>query len=71
MANHLDRNVSVSLASPVTIFTAIFVTLKLCGVIDWSWWWVLSPLWVPLALAGSFFAAILSILAYDEWREGR
>jgi len=23
-----------------------FIILKLCGVIDWSWWWVLSPLWI-------------------------
>ncbi len=29
----------------------VFLVLKLCGVIDWSWWWVLSPLWISLALA--------------------
>lgn len=23
-----------------------FIVLKLCHVIDWSWWWVLSPLWI-------------------------
>lgn len=28
----------------------VFVVLKLCGVIDWSWWWVTSPFWIPLAL---------------------
>ena len=28
----------------------IFVTLKLCKVIDWSWWWVLSPLWIGAAI---------------------
>lgn len=28
----------------------VFVTLKLCGVIDWSWWWVTSPFWIPLVL---------------------
>ena len=22
-----------------------FIVLKLCGVINWSWWWVLAPLW--------------------------
>ena len=22
-----------------------FITLKLCGVITWSWWWVTSPMW--------------------------
>ena len=28
----------------------IFITLKLCKVIDWSWWWVLAPIWIPFAL---------------------
>ncbi len=27
-----------------------FVVLKLCGVIDWSWWWVTAPFWGPLAV---------------------
>jgi hypothetical protein len=33
-----------------TILFLIFMTLKLTGSIDWSWWWVTSPLWIPLAL---------------------
>lgn len=28
----------------------IFLVLKLCGVIGWSWWWVCAPLWIPLAI---------------------
>lgn len=28
-----------------------FLILKLTNVIDWSWWWVTSPLWIPFALA--------------------
>ena len=28
----------------------VFLVLKLCGVIDWSWWWISAPLWMPLAL---------------------
>lgn len=27
-----------------------FIVLKLCGVINWSWVWVLSPLWIGLIL---------------------
>ena len=27
----------------------IFIVLKLTDVIDWSWWWVLSPFWIPAA----------------------
>ena len=28
----------------------VFLTLKLCKVIDWSWWWVTAPLWAPFCL---------------------
>jgi hypothetical protein len=26
------------------------IVLKLCGVINWSWWWVLSPTWITAAI---------------------
>ena len=35
--------------SPVLLL-AVFITLKLCKVIVWSWWWVFAPVWVPLIL---------------------
>lgn len=28
----------------------VFIVLKLIGVISWSWWWVLAPFWIPLAI---------------------
>ena len=39
--------------------TIVFVLLKVFGYIDWSWWWVFSPIWGGLAL----FLFILSIMA--------
>lgn len=36
---------------PATLLTLLFVGLKLTHYIDWSWWWVLSPLWITGALA--------------------
>ena len=30
----------------------VFLVLKLTDTIDWSWWWVTSPLWIPFALVG-------------------
>jgi hypothetical protein len=32
------------------LITLILVILKLTGVIDWSWVWVTSPIWIPIAL---------------------
>lgn len=33
-----------------TLFV-IFLVLKLTGLIAWSWWWVTSPIWIPVSLA--------------------
>lgn len=30
-----------------TILFVVFLVLKLTGTIDWSWWWVTAPLWIP------------------------
>jgi hypothetical protein len=35
-------------SSILTILVVVFLVLKLTGEIDWSWWWVTSPLWIPL-----------------------
>ncbi len=32
------------------LLAIVFITLKLLEKIDWSWWWVLAPLWFPFAL---------------------
>ena len=32
------------------LLTIVFITLKLLGKIDWSWWWVLSPFWIGAAI---------------------
>ena len=33
-----------------TVLFLIFMILKLTGNIDWSWWWVTSPLWIPFTI---------------------
>lgn len=42
------------------LLAIVFITLKLTGYIAWSWWWVLSPLWIPLL----FVLLILLILGF-------
>lgn len=42
--------------------TILFIALKLCGTINWSWLWVLSPLWIGLAV-GLVVLAIASIVS--------
>jgi hypothetical protein len=42
-----------------------FIVLKLCNVINWSWWWVLSPIWIPIAI-GVIGLSVLGILALSR-----
>ena len=39
--------------------TLIFIVLKLLGKISWSWWWVLSPTLIPIALGLVFLIIIM------------
>jgi hypothetical protein len=48
----------------------LFTTLKLTNHIDWSWLWVLSPLWIPLVLAGTI-SVILYFIETPQQREIR
>lgn len=44
------ERVTVTGESFTSVLTIVFVVLKLCGVIQWSWLWVLSPTWISVAL---------------------
>ena len=38
------------------LLTILFIGLKLTNNIDWSWLWVLSPLWIPISIIILFIA---------------
>lgn len=47
------QRISISMGSGLTfgsVLFFIFLILKLCGVIEWSWWWVTAPLWIGFGL---------------------
>ncbi len=45
MANETSKTTGITFTSALLL---VFIILKLTGNIDWSWWWVLSPLWIPI-----------------------
>jgi hypothetical protein len=50
------------------LLTIVFITLKLTGYIDWSWVWILSPMWIGLATLGVIAVALLGIeFVLDRW----
>ena len=54
-------------ASATSMLTIAFVVLKLCGVIGWSWWWVLSPLWIVWGTLLVVVLVVVAIMALDGW----
>ncbi len=55
-----ERNVTVQVGPgfPALLFIT-FLVLKLTEVIDWSWWWVTAPLWIPIGIVLAVFACAL------------
>ncbi len=47
------------------LLTVLFIALKLTGVITWSWWWVLAPLWIGGGIA---VLVLLIFLPLAIWR---
>jgi hypothetical protein len=63
-SNTMSSSSSSGISFPGAL-TVLFVGLKLTNVITWSWWWVLSPIWISLSLAVVVIAiaVIIAIIA--------
>ena len=60
MSNNTNNGVGLT-----TILFIIFLTLKLTNNIDWSWWWIFSPFWIPIvAVCFIFCVTVLFSLLY-------
>lgn len=44
------------------LLTVLFVGLKLTGFIDWSWWWVLSPIWISFLILVVIFTGLGALI---------
>lgn len=49
--------------------TIAFIVLKLCGVISWSWLWVLAPLWIPFAVGVCVLFIMLLVAVVKVMRD--
>ena len=61
--SRMNNNQTVTTSFPIaSILTIVFVVLKLTNNISWSWWWVVSPLWIPLGLIAILFVVVFVFL---------
>lgn len=60
MSGSQSSNASSGGVSFAGLLTIVFIVLKLTGTITWSWWWVLSPIWIS-------FMLVLLIILVGAW----
>ena len=58
-----DAQTASGLSLPVVVFV-VFLTLRLAGVISWSWWWVTSPLWIVAAIIVAITILYVAVFTY-------
>ena len=57
-----DKKISVTVGPNFfALLTIVFITLKLTGYINWSWWWVLAPIWGSFAAALAIVVIVLAV----------
>ena len=62
MRKQKETNIGISF---LDLLLLLFITLKLLGYINWSWWWVLSPVWGVLAF---ILIAFLTMLFWELFK---
>ncbi len=60
------NKVNIELPGFISLLTLIFVVAKILGEITWSWWWVFSPIWIPISVA---LAVLIIIYILASWFE--
>lgn len=50
----------------VGLLTILFIGLKLANYIDWSWWWVLSPIWITTLILFAIFGVALAVYSLKD-----
>ena len=63
--NNEDKSTNISTNGGIGFLgalTILFIALKLTHIIDWSWWWVLAPLWIPVVVVLGIIAIVAIIV---------
>ena len=69
MKKDSDLRIGCGILSAVmlaVLLTVVFVTLKLCNVINWSWWWVISPVLIYIAICLLLIIIVAIFLKFTD-----
>ena len=68
----IDKDINVKTSTNGGIgfleaLTILFIALKLTHVIDWSWWWVLAPIWIPIVVVLGIIAIVAIVVLFVKF----
>ena len=66
MSNTTTRSGGIGFCGMLTI---LFIGLKLGNIIDWSWWWVLALMWLPLTVVVGIMLAVYGVAIFAAIRK--
>lgn len=61
-----DKVYTTSTFGVLPTMTLVFVILKMAGVINWSWWWVFAPTWIPLCVSAILLIIFLILIVLTK-----
>lgn len=64
--NNERNNTTVGGIGFCGLLAVAFIVLKLTGVINWSWLWVLAPIWIPTAITLTIIVTVLIVVLVKE-----
>jgi hypothetical protein len=67
----IKRAIPKNSPGPLTVLAALFYALRLAGVTDWQWWWVLAPLWTPWLVTVIAVIAVIAVVRLQARRAMR
>ena len=62
----MDKKSNTSGFGLASVLTIVFIVLKLVGTIDWSWWWVLSPILIDIGLSIVILVGFAIYMSYKD-----
>ena len=68
MVVYIEKNYRSEGIGFTGLLTLLFIALKLLDKIDWSWWWVLSPIWISIGLwIFILLIVLISMIRFTRW----
>lgn len=65
-----DRDINITTNKGMSFcgtLTILFIALKLTHVIDWNWWWVLAPIWIPIVVVLGIIAIVAIVVLFVKF----